>query len=219
VYTERMGAWFSYVSDRWSIARRRFHQSRDRLESPSRFRSRWTSNGIRNRPSLARRLAVTRSVSFSSDLFCQCRLKFVRLAHARARAREREAHACGSASRAGVRARAETTPGWGPPSHPTWRFQFHFLSRRSSLPPSRPPCGSDLGSGVVSHPTPCYSLDAARGCKDREIHRSSGAIAGESTPSPNSLRFLRLLSSELSPSNYSDLRYMKTNITLFLVNV
>lgn len=70
-------------------------------------------------------------------------------------------------------------------SHPTWRFQFHFLSRRSPLAPApltphlRPPCCTDLGPGVVSHPTPYYSLHVARGCKDRDpllLSRSAPSI-------------------------------------------
>lgn len=117
-------------------------------------------------------------VTMQPPFFFQLRFKFTH------HARVREAHACGSVQQdLAARWCASRPRQGGVLSHPTWRFQFHFLSRRfPSVPPShlRPPCGSDPGSGVVSHPTPYYSLNAARRCKDREIHaefpRSSGSI-------------------------------------------
>jgi len=137
----------------------------------SKFHFKWTHERyIENRG-----LSLRRCMLF----FSRRRFKFV---HHDAHVRERltRVGACN-----GLRCASRPRQG-GVFSHPTWRFQFHFLSRRfPAVPPShlRPPCGSDLGSGVVSHPTPCYSLDAARGCKDRvkEIHNCSLDRAVRST--------------------------------------
>jgi len=101
-----------------------------------------------------------------SLFFSRHRFKFVH--HAHIREKHTRVGVCN-----GLRCASRPRQG-GVFSHPTWRFQFHFLSRRfPAVPPShlRPPCGSYLGSRVVSHPTPCYSLDVARGCKDRERKR------------------------------------------------
>lgn len=132
-----------YISDRWTIDPYLPHRRGDRFlreitrspiacrKSPLRFRSRWTSNGIRNRSSStpSHRDAIA---SFSFICFFSSAV----LNSFTTRACIREAHACGSVQSERSRAiREYKRPRQGGVlSHPTWRFQFHFLSRRFPPP-------------------------------------------------------------------------------------